>query len=298
MTPGGSSCYTVNTDPRLAIASGKAGSGSGFSDVGGAGTLVTLGSWPLAFQTVSAKGGTLMHELGHTLGLLHGGGDDTNCKSNYQSVMNYMFQTKLLGPSGVVDFSSQQLSTLDETSLGPITTTDPMIAFSTTRWYDTKQTFVFKPNSPAHPAAITNFSITSNVVTFVAANNFTTGTLVQITGLTVGTYLNTQVLKVSSASGGQFSASSANFVHADVSLTNDSGTAVDGKLVAIGTTATQHCNGTPLSIADPPTYGYKGGTNPLPSEIAIPWSTLNMQNSFLDANFEGGIPGSEPKFLG
>ncbi len=40
MTPGGSSCYTVNTDPRLAIASGKAGSGSGFSDVGGAGTLV------------------------------------------------------------------------------------------------------------------------------------------------------------------------------------------------------------------------------------------------------------------
>jgi len=33
--------------------------------------------------------GTFMHELGHNLGLRHGGGDDDNCKPNLISVMNY-----------------------------------------------------------------------------------------------------------------------------------------------------------------------------------------------------------------
>ena len=35
---------------------------------------------------------TFMHELGHTLGLDHGGGDDINYKPNYLSIMNYLFQ--------------------------------------------------------------------------------------------------------------------------------------------------------------------------------------------------------------
>ena len=30
-----------------------------------------------------------MHELGHNLGLRHGGGDDTRCKPNYLSIMSY-----------------------------------------------------------------------------------------------------------------------------------------------------------------------------------------------------------------
>ena len=33
-----------------------------------------------------------MHELGHTFGLGHGGDAMPNCKPNYLSVMNYMFQ--------------------------------------------------------------------------------------------------------------------------------------------------------------------------------------------------------------
>jgi len=33
-----------------------------------------------------------MHELGHNLGLRHGGGDNLNYKPNYLSVMNYFFQ--------------------------------------------------------------------------------------------------------------------------------------------------------------------------------------------------------------
>ena len=31
----------------------------------------------------------MLHELGHTLGLRHGGDDDSNCEPNYVSAMNY-----------------------------------------------------------------------------------------------------------------------------------------------------------------------------------------------------------------
>jgi hypothetical protein len=36
--------------------------------------------------------GTFLHELGHSIGLRHGGYEDTNFKPNYQSVMNYAYQ--------------------------------------------------------------------------------------------------------------------------------------------------------------------------------------------------------------
>ena len=42
--------------------------------------------------TILQQAGTLMHELGHALGLLHGGEEDVNNKPNYLSVMNYSFQ--------------------------------------------------------------------------------------------------------------------------------------------------------------------------------------------------------------
>lgn len=35
---------------------------------------------------------TQMHELGHNLGLYHGGSEDRNCKPNYVSIMNYLYQ--------------------------------------------------------------------------------------------------------------------------------------------------------------------------------------------------------------
>ena len=74
-------------------------------------------------------------------------------------------------------------------------------------------------------ATITNFSITSNIVTFVAANNFATGDVVTISGLAVGTYLNGQNLTVVNPSGTQFTAFAAAFTHANVGSTSDSGTA-------------------------------------------------------------------------
>jgi hypothetical protein len=72
---------------------------------------------------------------------------------------------------------------------------------------------------------ITSFSISANVVTFQAVNNFVPGEQVQISGLTTGTYLNGQTLTVRQAglSGTQFE---ANFTHVDVGATADSGSAL------------------------------------------------------------------------
>jgi len=42
--------------------------------------------------TIAQQSGTFMHELGHNLGLRHGGNEDSNRKPNYISVMNYYFQ--------------------------------------------------------------------------------------------------------------------------------------------------------------------------------------------------------------
>jgi hypothetical protein len=53
------------------------------------GPLVDLGYDPMP-STIEA--GTFMHELGHNLGLRHGGGDDLNDKPNYFSVMNYAYE--------------------------------------------------------------------------------------------------------------------------------------------------------------------------------------------------------------
>ena len=64
---------------------------------------------------------TFMHELGHNLGLDHGGGDDVNYKPNYISIMNYRFNViGTLRPDGrqrSIDFSRRKLATLDETKL-------------------------------------------------------------------------------------------------------------------------------------------------------------------------------------
>jgi hypothetical protein len=82
--------------------------------------LVTLGGWTDDVGSVNEQAGTFIHELGHGLGLKHGGNDHGNFKPNYLSVMNYFFQTRGLrfnGADGLFDYSRFQLPILDESNL-------------------------------------------------------------------------------------------------------------------------------------------------------------------------------------
>ncbi|MFP2907073.1 hypothetical protein ACLESD_18900 [Pyxidicoccus sp. 3LFB2] len=66
---------------------------------------------------VETEAGVLMHELGHTLGLLHGGSDFINCKPNYFSVMSYTYQYRWFDADRPLTYSSSALATLVETAL-------------------------------------------------------------------------------------------------------------------------------------------------------------------------------------
>ncbi len=124
---------------------------SGIADPFGDDALITLGSgfehcaqiaarsWQTSFleEWRDLEAGTFMHELGHTLGLLHGGGGQlpdrfVNCKPNYLSVMQYGRQFNAAGvATGVpgvpygdliridrpLDYSRSQLQPLFENEL-------------------------------------------------------------------------------------------------------------------------------------------------------------------------------------
>lgn len=64
---------------------------------------------------------TVMHELGHTLGLGHGGPDDLNYKPNYLSIMNYGHAERgglvVGGDRGLLDYSRWHLAPLPESRL-------------------------------------------------------------------------------------------------------------------------------------------------------------------------------------
>jgi len=91
-----------------------------------------------------AVAGTFMHELGHTLGLQHGGNEDLpNYKPNYLSVMNYSFQITgipSLTQLWVLDYSRATLPDLDENNLNESDGVDPMgVTDGTglgTNWYN------------------------------------------------------------------------------------------------------------------------------------------------------------------
>ncbi|HEV2388114.1 MAG TPA: hypothetical protein VGS20_12755 [Candidatus Acidoferrales bacterium] len=166
--------YNFSDEPQLGVSYAGPTSTSGHSDFGGgADFAVTFGLWgaddapgcqpdpsaPLAagqaycvneVGTTLEEAGTLMHELGHTLTLTHGGmyfNDpqnpsvptfELNCKSNVLTVMSYLFQVRGF-PDGGIDFSSQTFSPLDETNLNESTgiglDSQGKPALHFTRWY-------------------------------------------------------------------------------------------------------------------------------------------------------------------
>ena len=81
---------------------------------------MTLGGWNDGNGgTDGEKIGTFAHELGHNLGLTHGGSDNTNFKPNHLSIMNYFFQTDGVLRDGkrVYDYQRFALPTLKEYQL-------------------------------------------------------------------------------------------------------------------------------------------------------------------------------------
>ncbi len=98
---------------------------TGVADFPGGDIMVTLGGFDdLEGRPVGTdfwQASTLMHEWGHNLGRRHGGDLlEPNCKTNYLSVMNYLFQLRgLIDEDGVphLDYSRQTLPGFDETGL-------------------------------------------------------------------------------------------------------------------------------------------------------------------------------------
>jgi alpha-tubulin suppressor-like RCC1 family protein len=98
---------------------GTTSNSSGFAELPGDDLIVSL----QCFNSTSNVANTIMHELGHNLGLHHGGSSDTNYKPNYNSVMNYRYQFPGVDDNctppgdGVLDYSHGVRLTLDENSL-------------------------------------------------------------------------------------------------------------------------------------------------------------------------------------
>ncbi len=126
-------------------------SASGVANLPGGNVLITLGLWDNFVGTPFVQASTLLHELGHNLGLWHGGqpavwGDkalgtvsyiEPNCKPNYLSSMSYLFQVHgLMDADGGIhlDYSSSAQNALNETALndGPL---GPPLAQYLPTWY-------------------------------------------------------------------------------------------------------------------------------------------------------------------
>lgn len=100
------------------------GSSSGLSrGIPGHDFMVTMGNWPTPGGTEQQQAGTIMHELGHNIGLMHGGNENANRKANYLSLMSYHYQLgglRVDGADGVLDYSRVRVASVSEATAGEV----------------------------------------------------------------------------------------------------------------------------------------------------------------------------------
>jgi hypothetical protein len=142
---------------------------------------------------------------------------------------------------------------------------------------------VYSVNVTNNPnlAAITSFSITSNVITVICANSFTAGEIVQLSGTGVS-YLDGVVLTVSTQSGTQFTAA---FTHANVPSTNVGGQAtpvVNFPITSITQPAQKAVGGSSLWSAGP-------GSTSAGTTLTIYYGPNQTPDPVLIAAFQAGI---------
>ena len=80
------------------------------------------------FSNTVKEATVFMHELGHTLGLFHGGDEDVNYKPNYLSIMNYLYSIDGLSTkydSAKVNYSEYELPKLNTYALDEKKGIDP-----------------------------------------------------------------------------------------------------------------------------------------------------------------------------
>ncbi|MYL84345.1 hypothetical protein GTA51_14540 [Desulfovibrio aerotolerans] len=135
------------------------GTSSGLArDIPSTDFIVSLGGWGTVGGTDWQKLGTFIHELGHCLGLTHGGTDHENWKPNYLSVMNYFFQTWGLYKNGQwgdagypLNFDYQRINTpsLNKAALQEglgLTGVDDVSAYGTRYWYNNGSSSTYVTN--------------------------------------------------------------------------------------------------------------------------------------------------------
>lgn len=163
--------YNFGNEPQLGLAYAGPTARSGQSDLGGADSAEMFGLWPAddvpgcqpdpsIIQSgqsycdnqvggVQGQAGTILHEIGHTLTLTHGGTFydspatpyvptyGQNCNPGFLSVMNYLFQIRGF-PDQVLDYSGLALTDVGENSLDEtfgIGNSPAVLATHPTRWF-------------------------------------------------------------------------------------------------------------------------------------------------------------------
>jgi Big-like domain-containing protein len=143
--------------------------------IGASDLIVSLGSFTNGVGSVDEQAGTLMHELGHNLGLRHGGDDSTNYKPNYLSIMSYGFQLGGVikgGVAGTFDYSQSALATLNENTLSePAGIGAP--GYGTRHWCPASGTFVPVANAGGAIDWNCNTNATETGVSFDINNDST-----------------------------------------------------------------------------------------------------------------------------